>query len=145
MRFDEEDVDGDGDEGSDGVNLRWTQADHVLWVRRDLGGLDKAVIGLFTNEDEVGDLHRWDLAKLSLANQRKAAQSSPSPALPASETVPAAYEDVFKAQSATVQKLWKPSAELEDLVREVEGKLELASADRRKENAGDLTVGLHVR
>lgn len=130
-------------EGPTGVEFRWTNADHVLWIHRDLGGLDRAVAALFTNEEEVQDLHRWDLAQLS--QQKKTAESGHWLGLPASDTVPFAYSDIFKAQASTAKKFWRPNSGIKSMIQDVERELELEPVSRPKKVAGDLVIGVHVR
>lgn len=145
MTFDDEDVDGDGDEGPSGVNLQWTKSDHVVWSHRNLDGLDRAIVGLFTNEEEVGELHRWDLEKLSLAHQRKEKKEGHGELLPADQTVPEAYREVFKRQTELARSLWKPTEEIRAMTKKVERELKLSATGSEKKEAGELTIGVHVR
>lgn len=143
MTFDDAEV--DGEPGPSGVNLRWTKANHVVWGHRNLPGLDRAVVGLFTREEEVGELHRWDLEKLSLEHRRKEAKEGRKEVLEASETVPEAYREVFGVQSALAKELWRPNEEMERMVQQLEEELGLVEEAAAPKQAGDVVIGVHVR
>lgn len=140
-----EDAEVDGEPGPSGVNLRWTKANHVVWGHRDLPGLDRAVVGLFTREEEVGELHRWDLEKLSLEHRRKEAKEGRKEVLEASETVPEAYREVFGVQSGLAKELWRPNEEMERMVEHLVEELGLVEGAQAPKQAGDVVIGVHVR
>lgn len=141
------------------LDLGWIKHPHVKWGRRDVEGLDRTVVNLFTRKDQVNELHRRDLEQLSLAQHRRpGAGKQPEPvprSLAPSDTVPLAYRTVFKLQSEVARALWRPNAEIRAMVRRVEQDLELGfeqdeedgprvRADGAKQ-AGDLVLGMHVR
>lgn len=140
----------------DAASWPWTRQPHVRWgSRRDVAGLDKAVISLFTRPEDVRELHEQDLELLDQAQRPKGKKSASSPAsltLDPSETVPSAYRAAFQLQSQVARELWKPNREIRDMVQAVEDELDLDSnagggsrQTKSKTRAGELTIGVHVR
>lgn len=128
------------------VDLSWTKRAHVRWGKRDVDGLDRTTIPTFTRKELVDELHRRDSEQVDPDTRRsKEGQQTPEP----SQTVPLAYRVAFKVQSEVARALWKPNAEIRNMINRAQRDLDLTgvahTATRTAKQAGDLVIGMHVR
>ncbi|KAH8921406.1 hypothetical protein BT69DRAFT_1351621 [Atractiella rhizophila] len=114
----------------------WKERDHVIWDRT--GGveyIDALIASLYVDPVKLEALHQNDTLQASAIESGGLLEG-----LTWRETIPEAFEDVFKEMSRVARKYWRVNGEVLKLVNEVEGRV----FDGKEEEETNL-VGVHVR
>ncbi|GAA5904689.1 uncharacterized protein JCM6883_003871 [Sporobolomyces salmoneus] len=119
---------------------------HVVWgPQRDMDGLDQTVLKLFTTSTQLDRLHRKDSTSLLEKGDEKDLGGLND----GEETIPEVFGEIFERLSDQVKRIWRVNREVQDMVDELEQRLDLPpkmdSEEGEKKRVGDLVIGVHVR
>ncbi|GAA5937134.1 uncharacterized protein JCM15063_002820, partial [Sporobolomyces koalae] len=119
----------------------WTNADHVVWgPHRDMDGLDRTILNLFTDHIELDHLHELDRAP----NPNHAGQIHLG-GLDPEQALPDEFHNAFDRLSDEIKKVWKPNSDVLAMVQQSIDELGLARPESELKRLRDLVIGVHVR
>lgn len=124
----------------EGEKMKWTKANHVVWNKRDLDGMDRVTLGLFSDKRDVEKLHREDRRRLELKATEEGGREGQGEG-EREGVVPRAFEDVFRVQESVARELWRVNDGVEEMI---EGMKKELRGKRRGKKGGGL-VAAHVR
>jgi len=127
-------------------------AKHVVWgPKRDMDGLDKTILKLFVNTSQLDQLHSQDTQRLRLEEKPLLEKNGKElGGLSEEETLEMnVFGESFDRLSDEVKKIWRVNSEVQELIDELEQRLNLpqgsSEVEGQTKRLEDLVVGVHVR
>ncbi|KAL8290071.1 hypothetical protein RQP46_003010 [Phenoliferia psychrophenolica] len=123
------------DLASHSLTPAWTKVPHIVW-HRDVDGLDALALNLWTDREQLEELHKADATPASTPLSPEA-------------TLPEVFWKIFGVEEAVLRDLWKPDEALRQSMSVLEEQLGVAQDGEegvsQAVDAGDVTIAMHVR